>query len=79
MAEKQMEQDVACKSEGHDKHLCHLMCDGFHRWFRMRNLDAKIAAELQIKANIFANLSNYRKPLNLRKNSVYFSGSSIWV
>ena len=30
MAEKQMEQNAECKSEGHDKHLCHLMCDGFH-------------------------------------------------
>lgn len=30
MAEKQIEQNVECQSEGHDKHLCHLMCDGFH-------------------------------------------------
>lgn len=30
MAEKQIEQNVACQSEGHDEHLCHLMYDGFH-------------------------------------------------
>jgi hypothetical protein len=78
MAEKQMEQDVACKSEGHDKHLCHLMCDGFHL-SHPQEYREMVQNALQIKANIFANLSNYRKPLNLRKNSVYFSGSSIWV
>jgi hypothetical protein len=30
MAEKQMEHNTACKSEGHNKHLCHLMYEGFH-------------------------------------------------
>jgi len=30
MAEKQMEHNAACESEGHNKHLCHLMYEGFH-------------------------------------------------
>ena len=30
MAEKQMEQNADCTSESHNKHLCHLMYEGFH-------------------------------------------------
>jgi hypothetical protein len=30
MAEKKIEQNNDCKSPGHDKHLCHLMYEGFH-------------------------------------------------
>ena len=30
MSENQIEQNAGCKSEGHNKHLCHLMYEGFH-------------------------------------------------
>ncbi len=30
MTEKQMEHNSECKNEGHDKHLCFLMYEGFH-------------------------------------------------
>ena len=31
MVEKKMEHNAACESEGHNKHLCHLMYEGFHQ------------------------------------------------
>ena len=30
MAEKQMEHNTECTSQGHNKHLCFLMYEGYH-------------------------------------------------
>jgi hypothetical protein len=30
MPEKEIQQNTECKSEVHNKHLCHLMYEGFH-------------------------------------------------
>jgi len=30
MAEQKIEQNMNCKSQMHEKHLCHLMYEGFH-------------------------------------------------
>jgi hypothetical protein len=30
MTEQKMEHNVECKSPAHEKHLCHLMYEGFH-------------------------------------------------
>ena len=30
MAEEQMEHNESCSNDAHNKHLCFLMCEGFH-------------------------------------------------
>ncbi len=30
MADKNIQENTACNTPGHDAHLCHLMYDGFH-------------------------------------------------